>query len=225
MNKYGFENFSIRTIDVADSQEELDDIEELWISKLGTTDRRYGYNISFGGASPCSNPETRAKLSASLKGKPAWNRGKPMSPEHKENLRKSGVWDAGRGDRLTPKGRKSLSENRKGEKNPNFGGKANTPESIEKRASRLRGRPSWNLGIPQTEEAKEKMRGPKPWVKLPRPSIQGENHVGFRKDVSTEAIKQLRSIGLNFSKISRLLGCASQTVANRLKGWPESEFA
>lgn len=218
MNKYGFENFSVRIIDDADSQEELDDIEELWISKLGTTDRRFGYNISFGGASPCSNPETRAKLSASLKGKPAWNKGQPMSPEHYANSVKARQKYVGV-DTLTPDGRRRLRESKLGDKNPNFGGKSSTQESIEKRAEQLRGITPWNKGVPQTEEARSKMRGPRPSLSGPRPGRRGVNSTNYKVEISEVVIRQLYSMGFNPSKISKKLGLNDQTVRNRLYGW------
>jgi len=36
--------------------------------------------------------------------------------------------------------RKAISERMKGENNPNYGGKTNTPEATEKRAAKLRGK-------------------------------------------------------------------------------------
>lgn len=222
MNVHGFGNFTISELDRAQTLDELNDLEELWIAKLGTTDRRWGYNVSWGGASRLG-PDTSAKLSAALKGKPAWNKGKPMGPEQRANMIRSGVWAVGREYRLTLKGRQRLVSSKLGKKNPNFGGKSNTPESIEKRAAQSRGKPSWNKGIPQTAEACEKMRGPRPSLMGPRPHRRGANSSKFRQDVSTEAIKQLRSIGFSPNKIARLVGCSHGTVTNRLKGWPESE--
>ena len=218
MNKYGIENFEISEIDRADDRDKLDDIEELWIAKLGTTDRNRGYNISFGGSSR-PHPETRARLSASLKGKPAWNKGKPMEEEHYKNCLAASKKKRGVPHNLTPDGRKKLSESRLGENNPNYGGKSMTEETRRRLGEAAKGRVAWNRGIPHTEEAKEKMRGPKPWAALPRPSIQGDKHPNFL-NVSVEAMKQLRSIGFSYNKIAETLGCAHGTVTNRLKNWP-----
>ena len=224
MNIHGINNFRIQEIDTTESQDHLDDIEELWIAKLGTTDRRFGYNVSWGGASRLG-PDTRAKLSTSLKGKPAWNKGQPMSEEHLKNTRLAAEKRRGVPLPITPQGRENIRNSKLGENNPNFGGKSTTPESIEKRAVQLRGKPSWNKGVPQTEEAREKMRGPRPSLAGPRPHRRGSNSSNYLEEVSTDSIKQLRSIGFAFSKIAERVGCSAGTVKNRLNGWPESEAA
>jgi hypothetical protein len=125
MNKYGFENFTIREQDRAETQEDLDKRETFWITEFGTANRKHGYNISFGGASPVCNPETSAKLSASLKGKPAWNKGKPAGEEHLRNMRIAAEKRRGKPHPLTEEGRASLRESKLGENNPNYG----NPES------------------------------------------------------------------------------------------------
>ena len=224
MNFHGIENFTVETIEHADSQEELDERETFWIAELDTTNRDHGYNISFGGSAPCSNPETRAKLSASLKGKPAWNKGKPMEEEHLRNTRIAAEKRRGKPNPLTEEGRRRLSEDRRGEKNPNYGGKANTPDAIEKRAAQLRGRPAWNRGIPQTLEAREKMKGPRPSLSGPRPHRRAENSSNYREDVSLDVIKQLFSMGFSAEKIAKRVNCCTTTIYNRLGDWPESEF-
>ena len=224
MNKYGFENFSAEVVEQAETQEELDERETFWITELDTTNRDKGYNISFGGASPVCNPETSAKLSASLKGKPAWNKGRPMEEEHLRNTRVAAEKRRGKPNPLTEEGRRRLSEDRRGEKNPNYGGKANTPEAIEKRAAQLRGRPAWNKGIPQTLEAREKMRGPRPSLSGPRPHRRAENSSNYREDVSLNVIKQLFSMGFSAEKIAKRVSCCTSTIYNRLGDWPESEF-
>lgn len=120
MNKYGSENFTIVEIDRSENEDQIDDVEELWIAKLGTTDRSRGYNISFGGASR-PHPDTRAKLSASLKGKPAWNKGRPMEEDHLKNTRLAAEKRRGVPLPITPQGRESLRQSKLGENNPNYG--------------------------------------------------------------------------------------------------------
>ncbi len=188
MGVHGINSFSIKEIDSSDDQDTLDDIEELWISKLGTTDRRYGYNVSFGGSSRLG-PNTRAKLSASLKGKPAWNKGQPMSEEHRKN------WKLAMEEKgpylLTPKGRKILSEGRKGENNPNFGGKS------------------------MTEETRKRMS------EVHKGLATGKQNPMWRSDISDSVILQLRSIGFTQGRIGEIIGCSQKTVGNRIKEYPE----
>ena len=194
MNAHGIENFEITEIDRAENANHLDDLEELWITKLGTTDRNRGYNISFGGSSR-PNSDTRAKLSASLKGKPAWNKGRPMGEEHYKNTVESAKKRRGIPLPITPQGRRSLVESKLGENNPNFGGKSITEATI------LRMRNS-HLG-----------------------KAKGKDNPMFRKDISDEAIRQLRSIGFSQQKIADILGCNQVTVSNRLRTWAESVAA
>jgi hypothetical protein len=190
MNKYGIENFEIAEIDRADDRDQLDDIEELWIAKLGTTDRNRGYNISFGGSSR-PHPETRARLSTSLKGKSAWNKGKPMGEEHYQNVLKSGVWGENK-PQISAAGMQRIREAKLGDKNPNFGGKSVTEETRRKHSEYTTGR------------------------------YVGDKNPMFKKKVSNEAIRQLRSIGLSQQRISEIVGCSQGTVGNRLNGWPEN---
>jgi hypothetical protein len=189
MNKYGVENFEISEIDQADTFEQLDDLEELWIAKLGTTDRNRGYNISFGGSSR-PHPDTRAKLSVSLKGKPAWNKGKPMGNEHYQNVLKSGIWGENK-PQITPAGKLRIREGKLGKNNPNYG-RSETAVHILK----------WQEEHPEL--------------------LEGKNNPMYRKDVSDEAIKQLRSIGFSPQRISKIVGCSQCTVGNRLRAWESS---
>lgn len=109
--------------------------------------------------------ETRKKLSVSLKGKPAYNKGKKMSEEQKQKLKKA--WEnrsrnlpiseatrkkmsesAKNKPPVSEVTRKKMSESRKGEKNGMFGKSA-------------------MKGKHHTEESKNKMRKSKPLVMCP----------------------------------------------------------
>jgi hypothetical protein len=46
-----------------------------------------------------------------------------------------------------------------------------------------------------------------------------------QKQVSVEAVKQLKSIGFTHQKIADTLACSAACVSKKLNGWPESEFA
>lgn len=82
LRKHGIENFRFEVIDQVVTDPELLAKEMYWIAALHTTDRRVGYNSTYGGESgiptpetlkklrgrPCS-AETRARIAASQKGK------------------------------------------------------------------------------------------------------------------------------------------------------------
>lgn len=64
--KYGREAFDFAAIDIAETQEQLNHKESFWIRQLNSLSPN-GYNLTSGGESPESSPETLEKLSASLK--------------------------------------------------------------------------------------------------------------------------------------------------------------
>lgn len=78
MRKHGVENFKIEVIDTAEAEETLCLKEIEWIAKLGTHDRRVGYNSTFGGESGKPTPDTLAKRI-----------GVKRSPEAKANMSKA----------------------------------------------------------------------------------------------------------------------------------------
>ena len=112
--KYGWENFTVEVIETC-PVENLAEREIFWIAKLDANGSN-GYNLTEGGdgctgykhtaesrakisanhadVSGENNPqygkplseEHKAKISASEKGKTAWNKGKKMSEEQKRNL-------------------------------------------------------------------------------------------------------------------------------------------
>lgn len=86
IRKYGHENFTIEMLTTASSKDELDLLEQIYIDGLGGLGTN-GYNLKDGGAHGKYSKESREKMSKSLKGKPAWNKGqkcKPMSDEQKK---------------------------------------------------------------------------------------------------------------------------------------------
>lgn len=116
IKKYGKENFKKEILEECSSLQELSDREKYWISKLNSTDRQIGYNIAeggLGGDTFSKNPNkekirnkmrmlstgkshssiTKEKISKlrtgsgnGKYGKPAWNRGIPMSNEQKQKI-------------------------------------------------------------------------------------------------------------------------------------------
>lgn len=69
IEKYGIDNFTIiEKFDEAESKEELDSLEDMYICLYNTIDSQYGYNKKRGGANGKPSNETRQKLSEKLKG-------------------------------------------------------------------------------------------------------------------------------------------------------------
>lgn len=91
MRKHGIENFTIEQIDTASSLEELNIKEKTYIKALNTLSPN-GYNLDNGGGAQNCHPDTRAKISAALKGRPIKNRmngapkGRPVSEERRRRI-------------------------------------------------------------------------------------------------------------------------------------------
>lgn len=97
MRKYGIENFELEVIDEAKSIDELNCLEEYYISKFNSTDSEIGYNMHLGGnnnimfspiikehhAEKLRDPNVRLKISNSLK---EYRKSNPFSEEHRKNL-------------------------------------------------------------------------------------------------------------------------------------------
>jgi group I intron endonuclease len=79
--KYGVENFVFTHIADAFDKDAACTIERLLIAEKNTITPN-GYNMTSGGDGGfVMSDETRAKMSAAKKGKPAYNKGKPSNPE------------------------------------------------------------------------------------------------------------------------------------------------
>lgn len=90
MKKYGLENFTIEQIDTAQNLAELNTMEQTYIKALNSLSPN-GYNLDLGGDNKHTHIEVRAKISATLKGRPFKNRytggnRKPRTPEQKAHL-------------------------------------------------------------------------------------------------------------------------------------------
>jgi group I intron endonuclease len=68
IRKYGFGNFSWKTIDKADSRKELNKSEKYWIKHYKSNTKEYGYNLTSGGDTIEFNDEVKQKIGASQKG-------------------------------------------------------------------------------------------------------------------------------------------------------------
>jgi len=81
ITKYGTEVFTIKVVDTANTQEELDTKEVYWILTLGTVSPM-GYNLTEGGKGGKMSPEAVEKNRQA-------HLGKKVSPEHARHLRQS----------------------------------------------------------------------------------------------------------------------------------------
>ena len=152
INKYGRENFKVELLEEAESAEELYQLEEYWIDKLGTYRNPYDYNWSPGGKydgflcgkeNIVSNPVIKERLSNSLKGR-------KMSDEARKNMSIAGkgrifseehrrkIGEATRGRKVSRETRKKISENHadfSGSNNPMYGKKRYLSEETRRKLS------------------------------------------------------------------------------------------
>lgn len=115
LRKYGIKQFVWEIIDTTRSRIELNKKECFYIKEYNSFDKRYGYNMTYGGEGVKPNLVTREKqskshigksnpmkgkhyskeivekYSKSHKGKPAWNKGIPCRQETKEKLRQANL--------------------------------------------------------------------------------------------------------------------------------------
>jgi group I intron endonuclease len=86
MRKHGSNMFDLRYLAQTDSKTQADDMERLWIVALDACNKTVGYNLTYSGNVTLPTPETRAKLSKSLKGKRPWNLGVAASPLTRQRM-------------------------------------------------------------------------------------------------------------------------------------------
>src|ERR1019366_1886763 len=89
--KYGVNAFTIEQIDTADTLDNLNLLEIKYITQYNCLSPN-GYNLLKGGDNKECHPETKAKISATLKGRPIKNRmngapkGRPVSMERRAQI-------------------------------------------------------------------------------------------------------------------------------------------
>lgn len=85
-NKYGFENFTMVSIEINSDESLLSDMELKWMLRLNTLDRSKGYNLRMDSSTKMyAHPSTSAKISNNLKNQ--WGSG--VRNDHSEKLKKS----------------------------------------------------------------------------------------------------------------------------------------
>lgn len=110
--KYGLECFSKEVIQFYTSEDELNQGEIFYIAQFNSTNPEIGYNLTYGGDGGTPTEEARRKMSEAAKGRPAPNKGVPMTEEQKQKLR-----EAKKGVKLKPfsaEHKRKISEAKKG---------------------------------------------------------------------------------------------------------------
>ncbi len=88
LNKYGFENFICKIIDICSDQNEADKKEIMYIQNFGSMNNKYGYNLQSGGHNGSPSLETKNKIRNTLLG-PNLSRGVSRTKEVKLKISKS----------------------------------------------------------------------------------------------------------------------------------------
>lgn len=121
INKYGIENFEIiPVLEIAYSKEELDRLEDFYITLYNSMNDKYGYNKKGGGSYGKHTEETKRKISEKNKGEKNWFYGKTHTEETRRRLSEikkgkcSGEKNHMYGKTHTEETRRKLSELNKG---------------------------------------------------------------------------------------------------------------
>ena len=199
IKKYGWENFTAEVIEECPI-ELLNEREIFWIATLGSKAPN-GYNLTDGGdggrgLSP--SPETRAKISAKLKGKPAHNKGKKHTAETRAKM--SAVH---KGKNLSEAARAKLSIAKKG-----------VPKSPEHRAKLAKA----NTGKRATDETRAKMsakrkgvpKSPKHRTKL---SIANRSETIFKNLQDEMDTRQL-----SYTALAKLMNLSQPAISDKMRG-------
>ena len=174
IRKFGSINFIWEIIDIAKNRIELNKKECLYIKEYNSFNKKYGYNMTFGGEGMSPNEELRTKISKSNIGKHNYWKGKNLTDEHKQKLsisklgNKNGLGNKARkGLPVLEETKQKISNKLKGhEVNQNTRdkiskgnkGKIRSVECRKAHSEKMKGRQAWNKGIPMSKEAKDKLR-------------------------------------------------------------------
>ena len=205
VKKYGLDNFAVWVVEYCDI-ERLDILETFYIIELESHSTMGGYNVLWGGfcrRGVAHTQETREKLSKILKGK-------KRTPETKQKM--SG---ARKGYRMNEESIKKMVEHHaypKGKDNPGYGkpggmrGKHLTEEQCKKISDS-------KLGIPRSEETKEKLR-----------EYKGENHWAYGRKMSEEEVEFMseRMIGIKKTRDDRTSDYLGVSYYKKINKWKAS---
>ena len=144
IKKYGWDNIKHEVIAESMTAEEAEELEIKLIAQYDSTNPEKGYNHSTGGKNMAAGykwtEEQLTKISELRKGKNPPNKGKPMSLEQREKLKKA--WKK-RDHALSEETKRKIGEAQRGHIGYN------------------KGIPAWNKGRPMSEESKQRLRDAK----------------------------------------------------------------
>lgn len=162
---HGWENFTVEVLETC-PVEKLDEREIFWIRELNTK-APHGYNLTDGGdgGRGCSpSAETREKISAKMKGRPAHNKGVKHTPEARKRMSEAQKAIGNRppnhkGKKRKPETCEKISAHHKaaGIKPPSFSGRKHSAESKKKMSTSHKGHPSPNKGVSPSAETRAKI--------------------------------------------------------------------
>lgn len=167
LRKHGIDNFKWETIDTAQTEQELNLLEQLYIEEY----RQNGqiYNLTDGGEGMSGyrhSEESKYKMSESTKGHAGWNKGKKHTEEAKINMSKAS--------------RNMSTENRKKITSSHLKGLHPSPETRIKLSLAQKGNQKW-LGKKHTKKTRLKMSL----------AQSGSNNAMYGKKASTETKKKM----------------------------------
>ena len=166
IKKYGVDSFSYEILYEGIIPELLDSFE-IQAIELHNTLTPHGYNLAFGGRGGKHSPETRRKMSESLKGHKNPNFGKKHSVETRRKIS-----EALKGKPLSLQTREKMSKLRKGKP-----GKPQSPETKRKISEALKGEKHYWYGRKHTSETLQKMSEAKKGKKRSQETCQKLSYV------------------------------------------------
>ena len=134
IHKYGAESFEINVLAEANSIDQLNELEILWILLTRSNVKGIGYNATSGGLNHLPTDETRMNMSLA-------NGGRKHTPESKAKISRSKM-----GWKPTPEGIAKMAASLRG-KQLSEAHRANISKGIRRLA-----KPPWNKGIPRSQQ-------------------------------------------------------------------------
>ena len=188
IRKYGEDAFTIEVIAEADTKEAALDLETDWIRRLNTVDA--GYNCNYGGTGLVYHTdESKAKMSENnyWKGK---RRNGELNPMH------------GRSHTDEAKAKIGASTKEYLANNPHgMLGKTHSEETRNKISESLKGKTSWNKGIPMSEESINKQRASRQKYSTKSGSYQWKINIDGEDHIITNLKKYCSDNDLNYTKL------------------------
>lgn len=210
-NKYGSQNFIFEIIDKSDSLKEILEKEKFWINFYKTVDRKFGYNLTYGGETTVFSDETIKKLSKIQKGR-------KKTEEHKRKLS-----EAHKGKVVPEEQKKYISALYKE--------RYKSGELPYLKPTFLSGKTHGMYGKTHTKEARKKISdskigksyeeifGEEKAIKIKKEiskRFSGKNHPCFR-NIDATYIKKLIDEGKMIKDIKKIVSSNYQTISKRFK--------